>query len=378
MKIPFNRPCLEGSELEYLKKVIETKSIGGGGTFTAQAETWLKKRLGVQRALLTTSCTAALEMAVMLADIRPGDEVIMPSFTISSMANAVVLRGGVPVFIDIRPDTLGLDERRIENALSSRSRAIMPMHYAGIACEMSDIQDIAARHDLIIIEDAAHAFLSSYKNTPCGRLGDISTFSFHETKNIVSGEGGALLINREDMVERAEVLLNLGTNRSRFKRGEVGRYEWLDIGSSYLPSELTAACLFAQLEQADHITSSRRQIWRHYHDALAAYEIEGLLSRPTAPADRVHNGHIYYMLFPDKETRERVAGALLSAGIDARTHYVPLHDTPAGRRYCRTADTMAITTSVAERLLRLPVWVGLEPKLDWIIDTVGSILAQTR
>lgn len=378
MRIPFNRPYMKGREFEYLKEVLDVGNVGGGGAFTKRAEGWLEDRLGVPRALLTTSCTAALEMAVILADIGPGDEVIMPSFTISSMANAVVLRGGVPVFVDIRADTLCIDERQIEAALSSRTRAIMPMHYAGAACDMAVIKDIAARHDLVVIEDAAHALLSTYKDSPCGSLGDIATVSFHETKNVVSGEGGALLINSADLIERAEVVLNLGTNRSQFKRGEVKHYEWLDIGSSYLPSELTAACLFAQLEQADFITARRREIWHHYHDAMERHETSRRLTRPSVPADREINGHIYYVLLPDTELRGKVIEALSSNGIDAHTHYVPLHNTPAGRRYCRTAGAMDVTNSVAERLLRLPIWVGIEPHLEWITQQVGSILAQPQ
>jgi dTDP-4-amino-4,6-dideoxygalactose transaminase len=374
MKVQFNRPFFDGQELKYLEEVLGSLSVGGGGVFTVKAEAWIEKRFDVERALLTTTCTAALEMAVMLADIGPGDEVIMPSFTISSMANAVVLRGGIPVFVDIRPDTLCLDERQIEEALSPHTRAIMPMHYAGVACEMTDIKEIADRNGLVVIEDAAHAFLSSYKDTLCGRIGDMAAISFHETKNVVGGEAGVLLINRGDLVERAEILLNIGTNRSRFQRGEVEHYEWLDIGSSYLPSELTAACLFAQLEKAENITSQRREIWQYYHDALEPYEIEGKLSRPVVPTDREINGHIFYILLPDNEIRERVKEELSSKGIDSRTHYVPLHSAPAGRRHCRTVGTMDVTNAVAERLLRLPVWVGIQPELDWLVQRVGSTI----
>jgi dTDP-4-amino-4,6-dideoxygalactose transaminase len=374
VEIVFNKPCLGGRESDYLNEVLGSPSLGGGGCFTRRAEVWLEENLGGGKAFLTTSCTAALEIGVMLAGVNAGDEVILPSFTISSAANAVVLRGGVPVFVDIRPDTLNIDPERIEAAVTSRTRAIMPMHYAGVGCDMTAIRDIAERHGLIVIEDAAHALLSRYKGKACGRLGDVGAISFHATKNIVSGEGGVLIINRPDLIERTEVIRDKGTDRGSFLRGETKSYKWLDIGSSYMPSELVAAFLLAQLEESDNLTDRRRNIWKCYHDALEECETKGLLSRPEVPAECEINGHIYYIILPDNHNRERVRNHLLAEGIHAHTHFVPLHNSPAGLRFGRTAGPMNVTDSVAGSILRLPIWAGIEAHLDSVIARVRRVI----
>lgn len=354
--IPFTRVHVTGREAPYMRQVVETSSLGGDGPFTRRCEEWLERAVGCSRALLTHSGTAALEMAAFLAEIGPGDEVIMPSFTFSSTANAFVLRGAVPVFVDIEPRTMNLDPERVRGALSSRTRAIVPVHYAGVGCDMKAILDIARGANAVVIEDAAQALLSTLDGRPLGSFGATAALSFHETKNVTSGEGGCLLINDPSLIERAEVIREKGTDRSRFHRGEVDKYTWVDIGSSYLPSELTAAFLLAQLEQSGEITARRRQLWEQYHEALAPLEVEGLLVRPVSGAG---NAHIYFVLLSDLETRSALIATLKENGIGAVFHYVPLHSSPAGLRYGRAAGALSVTDSVSERLLRLPLWADM-------------------
>lgn len=361
VSIPFNRPYATGRETDYIQRAIEAGRLAGGGPFTRRCQEVVERLTGCRRALLTHSATGALEMAALLAGIEPGDEVIMPSFTFVSTANAFVLRGAVPVFVDIRADTLNLDERLVEKALSSRTRAIVAVHYAGVGCEMEELERIAAGRGLTLIEDAAQGVLSRHRGRALGSIGACAALSFHETKNLSSGEGGALLVNDEAWVERAEVLWEKGTNRSRFFRGEVDRYTWVDLGSSFLMSDLAAAFLYAQLEEAEPITAARLAIWRRYHQALAPLEAEGLLRRPVVPAQARHNGHLYYVLVADTETRDGLIGALKSAGIQAVFHYVPLHSSPAGSRFGRPAGQLPETDRASATLLRLPLWVGMTP-----------------
>jgi dTDP-4-amino-4,6-dideoxygalactose transaminase len=317
MRIPFNKPYMTGKELWYISQAHASGHLAGDGQFTKKCSAWLEERTGSQKALLTHSCTAALEMAAILADLKPGDEVIMPSYTFVSTANAFVLRGAVPVFVDIRPDTLNIDETRIEAAITPRTKAIVPVHYAGVACEMDAIMDIARRHNLLVIEDAAQGVMSSYKGRPLGSIGHMAALSFHETKNIISGEGGALLINDRHFAERAEIIREKGTNRSQFFRGEVDKYTWVDFGSSYLPSELVSAFLWAQMEEADAITRRRLVIWDTYHRFLAQAEAAGKLRRPAIPAGCSHNAHMYYLLLPDLEKRTRFISTLKDRGVCA-------------------------------------------------------------
>ncbi|MCK9482637.1 MAG: dTDP-4-amino-4,6-dideoxygalactose transaminase, partial [Bacteroidia bacterium] len=307
----------------------------------------------------THSCTAALEMSALLLDIKPGDEVIMPSYTFVSTANAFVLRGAIPVFVDIRPDTLNLDEKLIEEAITPRTRAIVPVHYAGVACEMDSIMAIARRHNLAVVEDAAQGVMASYKGRALGSIGDLGTFSFHETKNVISGEGGALLVNNPELALRAEIIREKGTDRSRFFRGEVDKYTWQEVGSSYLPGEVIAAFLWAQLEEADRITQQRLAIWDNYQQLLAPLAAEGLLTQPSIPDNCQHNAHMYYVILSAEADRQKVLEQLKQQGIGAVFHYVPLHSSPAGKGYTRTSGELKVTNDKAERLLRLPLWIGL-------------------
>ncbi len=357
--IPFNKPYICGKELWNIAQAHANGVMAGDGSFTKQCNEWLEQRTGCHKALLTHSCTAALEMAAILADIQPGDEVIMPSYTFVSTANAVVLRGGVPVFVDIRPDTLNIDETLIEAAITPRTRAIVPVHYAGVGCEMDTIMDIAQRHNLLVIEDAAQGVMATYKGKALGSIGHLGTLSFHETKNIISGEGGALLINDPKLAERAEIIREKGTNRSQFFRGQVDKYTWVDIGSSYLPGEIIAAFLMAQMENAESITEQRLDLWKHYHDALGSLESAGRLRRPVIPESCQHNAHMYYILLDSLETRTALMAKLKEQGVNSVFHYVPLHSAPAGLKYGRVHGIMTHTEDLSERLLRLPLWVGL-------------------
>ena len=358
-RIPFNKPYLCGKELDYIAEAHRNASLAGDGPFTARCREWLERGIGCKRALLTHSGTAALEMSALLLDIRPGDEIIMPAYTFVSTANAFVLRGGVPVFVDIREDTLNIDESLIESAITPRTKAIVPVHYAGVACEMDTIGEIAARDHLMVVEDAALGFMSSYKGRMLGSIGEMGACSFHETKNVISGEGGALLINAPGLIERAEMIREKGTDRSRFFRGEVDKYTWQEVGSSFLPGELTAAFLLAQLEAAEQITRFRSDAWNRYHAGLAAAETSGLLRRPVVPPECSHNGHIYYVLLPANVDRKEVIAALKRARIDVAFHYVPLHDSPAGRRHGRAQGRLEKTEGLSQRLLRLPLWMGI-------------------
>jgi dTDP-4-amino-4,6-dideoxygalactose transaminase len=373
--IPFNRPYATGKELVYVAEAQRNHHLSGDGPFTKRCHQWIEAQTGCARALLTHSCTSALDLAALLLDIKSGDEIILPSYTFVSTANAFVLRGAVPVFVDIREDTLNLDERLIEAAITPRTRAIAPIHYAGVCCEMDTIVAIARRHDLRIVEDAAQAIMAGYKGRAPGAIGDLGTLSFHETKNIMSGEGGSLLVNDPELVLRAEIIREKGTDRGRFFRGEVDKYTWQDVGSSFLPNEITAAFLWAQFEEAQRITAERLAIWQRYHEMLAPFESLGLLRRPIVPADCQHNGHMYYILVPSQAERHRVLEGLKENGIGAVFHYVPLHSSPAGLRFGRAHGDLSLTTSLSQRLLRLPMWLGLsEVQQQRVCEVLTAIL----
>jgi len=370
MNIPFNKPYMTGKELGYISQAHASGHLAGDGQFTKKCSAWLEQRIGCQKALLTHSCTAALEMAAILADIQPGDEVIMPSYTFVSTANAFVLRGGVPVFVDIRPDTLNIDETKIEAAITPRTKAIAPVHYAGVACEMDVIMDIAHRHNLLVIEDAAQGIMSTYKGRPLGSIGHMAALSFHETKNIISGEGGALLINDRRFVERAEIIREKGTNRSQFFRGQVDKYTWVDIGSSFLPGEVTAAFLWAQMEEAQEITASRLAIWQKYHVAFESLENTKNLRRPMVPDGCLHNAHMYYILLESLAARTDTITRLAQRGVNSVFHYGPLHNSLAGKKYGRACGELENAVNLADRLLRLPLWVGLDDGQQLVIHAI--------
>lgn len=366
--IPFNKPFLTGRELEYVRQAHENHHLSGDGPFTRRCHAWLERKTGCGKALLTHSCTGALDMAAILAGIEPGDEVIMPSFTFVSTANAFVLRGGVPVFVDIREDTLNIDERLIEAAITPRTKAIVVVHYAGVACAMDAIGEVARRRNLLLIEDAAQALGAAYRGKPLGSFGDLAAISFHETKNVISGEGGALLVNSPALAARAEVVREKGTNRSQFFRGEVDKYTWVDIGSSFLPSDILAAFLWAQLEAAESIQARRQALWQRYHEAFAELERAGLVQRPRVPPDATPNAHCYFLLLADAAARPRFIERLRKDDVHAVFHYVPLHSSPAGRRYGRASGPMSVTDAASDRLVRLPLWIGLEPQQDYVIE----------
>ncbi|SEG80250.1 dTDP-4-amino-4,6-dideoxygalactose transaminase [Bosea lathyri] len=373
--IPFNRPWSGARAVEFLNEVCGSTHLSGDGRFTKLCHEWLENILGVRKALLTTSGSGALDMAAILAGLEAGDEVIMPSFTFSSSANAIVLRGATPVFVDIRADTLNIDERLIEAAITPRTRAIMVVHYAGVACAMDSIMAIAARHGLTVIEDAAQAIMASYRGRPLGSIGQMAALSFHETKNIISGEGGAILINDPEIIERAEIIREKGTNRTAFARGEISKYTWVDLGSSYLPSEIISAFLWSQLEVAQELTQRRLLIWSRYHEHFEAMEQAGVLRRPTIPEDVVSNGHIYYLLLPDEAKRDGLIRALRAEGISAVFHYIPLHSAPAGLRFGRASGSMQQTDDLSRRLVRLPLWLGLDDGVDVVADAVKRALS---
>ena len=375
MTIPFNKPYMTGKELWYISQAHASGHLAGDGQFTKKCSAWLEQRICCQKALLTHSCTAALEMAAILADIQPGDEVIMPSYTFVSTANAFVLRGGVPVFVDIRPDTLNIDETKIEAAITPRTKAIAPVHYAGVACEMDAIMDIARRHNLLVIEDAAQGIMSTYKGRPLGSIGHMAALSFHETKNIIAGEGGALLINDPRFVERAEMIREKGTNRSQFFRGQVDKYTWVDVGSSYLPGEVIAAFLWAQMEEADAINKRRLDIWSNYHQWFTSLEKAGKVKRPSVPRECVHNAHMYYLLLPSLERRTALIERLKSKGVHTVFHYIPLHSSPRGKTVGRAAGDMTNTDNAGDRLVRLPMWLGLE---DQLTDVISEVVAAAQ
>jgi dTDP-4-amino-4,6-dideoxygalactose transaminase len=371
-EIEFNKPFMTGRELAYIARAHERGQLAGDGEFTERCHKWLKTQIGCKRALLTHSCTAALEMAAILGNIGEGDEVIMPSYTFVSTANAFVLRGAIPVFVDIREDTLNIDESLIESAISDRTRAIVVMHYAGVACEMDTILEIARRYNLMVIEDAAQAIESTYRKRPLGSIGDIGALSFHETKNVISGEGGAILLNRIDLQERAEIIREKGTNRNQFFRGQVDKYTWVDIGSSFLPSEMVAAFLWAQLEDAEQITARRRKLWNNYHHEFQELEHRGLVRLPICPKHSRHGAHMYYLLLPDLPARTKFISQMHASGIRTVFHYVPLHSSPMGRKFCRSVGALEWSTRQSERLVRLPMWIGMEKVQERIIESVKA------
>lgn len=354
--IPFNRPFIAGKELYYIAQAVTYGNIAGDGHFTRACSELMEKRFGIHRILLTPSCTAALEMAAMLCNFGPGDEVILPSFTFVSTASAVVRLGAKPVFVDIRPDTLNLDETLVEQAITERTRAIFPVHYAGVGCDMDPILKIARKHDLLVVEDAAQGVGAGYRGRALGSLGQFGAFSFHETKNYICGEGGALCINDPQFVERAEIIRDKGTNRKQFFRGAVDKYTWVDVGSSYVPSELCSAFLFAQLEMLDSIADRRRRIYDFYREQLQPLEDEGLLRLPRVPADCSNNYHLFYVLLPEAEQRDELLTRLRAQGINAVFHYVPLHTSPMGEKYGYRIGDLPITEQLSARLLRLPFY----------------------
>jgi dTDP-4-amino-4,6-dideoxygalactose transaminase len=375
--IPFNKPYLTGKELHYISEAHARGQLAGDGYFTKKCNAWLEEKTGCHKALLTHSCTAALEMAAILANIQPGDEVIMPSYTFVSTANAFVLRGGVPVFVDIREDTLNIDEQLIEAAITPRTKAIVPVHYAGVACEMDTIMVIARNHNLLVIEDAAQGVMASYKGRPLGSIGDLGCYSFHETKNIISGEGGALLINNPAFADRAEIIREKGTNRSQFFRGQVDKYTWVDIGSSYLPGELIAAFLWAQMEEAESITARRLDIWKNYQKAFQALEESGRVRRPMVPDRCNQNAHMYYLLLRDLEERSNFIAKMKESSICCVFHYVPLHNSMVvGEGSHLFSPSLRTTQDLSDRIVRLPLWLGLLEESNYVCQTAIKVLSQ--
>ncbi len=371
IRVDFNHPVLAGNELEYIRQSVENGHISGDGVFTKKCNTFFEEQLGVSKALLTTSCTHALEMMAILLDIQPGDEVIIPDFTFVSTVNAFVLRGAIPVFVDVRPDTLNLDESKLEAALTPRTRAIVPVHYAGVGCEMDAIMDIANSHNVIVVEDNAHGLFGKYGNKYLGTFGSMASQSFHETKNFSCGEGGALLINDPLLTERAEIIREKGTNRSRFFRGQVDKYTWVDIGSSYLPSDILAAFLYAQLEQREKIQSHRRRVWEIYQAGLQDWAEANGVQLPTIPTDCEQAYHMFYMLLPDLESRQKLISFLREHGIYSVFHYLPLHLSDMGRKFGGQLGDCPVTERVSDQLIRLPFHNGLTSSdQEIVIDTI--------
>jgi len=371
--IPFNIPPFTGKETLYIADAITNQKICGDGEYTKRCSKWIQDRTETKKCLLTTSCTHATELAALLVDIKPGDEVIMPAFTFVSTADAFVLRGAIPVFVDIRPDTMNIDEKLIEAAITEKTRAIVPVHYAGVACEMDTIMDIAERHNLVVIEDAAQGMMSFYKGRALGTIGDFGCFSFHETKNYSMGEGGALLIQKEDSIEPAEIIREKGTNRAKFFRGQIDKYTWVDAGSSYLPSDMNAAYLWAQLELADKINDHRRSLWDRYYAGLEELSKEGIIELPVVPEGCIHNAHMFYIKTKDLKERTELINYLGEKNIKACFHYVPLHTAPAGKTFGRFSGEDVYTTKESDRLVRLPMYYQLEEKeVDYIIGQVKA------
>ena len=374
--IDFNKPPYVGNELEYIRQAVENRKICGDGPFTKRCNAWLEERFHAQKALLTTSGTTALDMAMLLCELKPGDEVILPSYTFSSTATAAVLAGAKLVFVDVRPDTMNIDETKIEAAITERTKVIVVMHYAGVACEMDAIMDLARRHGLMVVEDAAQGVMSTYKGRALGTIGDFGCYSFHETKNYSMGEGGALIINNEAYNERAEILREKGTNRSKFFRGQVDKYTWVDFGDSYLPSELNAAYLWAQLEQADAINENRLATWNAYAEAFAPLKAQGKLELPVIPEDCVHNAHMYYLKLKNLQERTAFINYMKENDVHTVFHYVPLHSAPAGLKFGRFAGEDVYTTKESERLVRLPLYYGLaQEDLEKVIRLVYDFFA---
>lgn len=369
--ISFNVPPYIGKEDKYIKQAIDSRKICGDGQFTKKCNEKFEKITGAKKVLMTTSGTSALEMAALLADIKPGDEVIMPSYTFVSTANAFVLRGATIVFVDIRPDTMNIDENLIEDAITEKTKAIVPVHYGGVACEMDTICDIAKRHNLVVVEDAAQGVMSFYKGRALGSIGDFGCYSFHETKNYSMGEGGAVLINHEKNVERAEIIREKGTNRTKFFRGQVDKYTWVDLGSSYLQSELNCAYLYAQIENPDIINNDRLQSWNTYYELLTPLKEKGCIDLPVVPEGCIHNAHMFYIKTKDLEERSKLIAFLKENGIGAVFHYIPLHSSPAGQQFGRFHGEDKYTTKESERLLRLPMYYGLEKKdIEYVVSKI--------
>lgn len=369
--IHFNRPAFTGKELEYIRDAVDRGMLCGDGEYTKKCSQWMRETFGIDYVLLTTSCTHALEMAAYLCDLEPGDEVIMPSYTFVSTADAFVLRGARIVFVDIRPDTMNIDEEQIEAAITPRTKVIVPVHYAGVACDMDRIMEIAGKYGLKVVEDAAQGVDATYKGRALGTIGDFGCYSFHETKNYTMGEGGAILFQKEEYLERAEVLREKGTDRSKFFRGQVDKYRWVDYGSSYLPSELNAAYLYAQLEEHEKIRAKRMEIYRYYHENLACLAREGKVEQPYVPAECEHNAHMYYLKVRDLEVRTRLLKYLRDKGICSVFHYVPLHSAPAGRKFGRFFGEDVYTTRESERILRLPMFYNLDMEdVKYITDVL--------
>lgn len=371
MSIVFNKPYSSEKEIENIMDSIKRGKISGDGHYTKLCNEWFLKNID-RKILLTTSCTSALEMMAILMDAEPEDEVIMPSYTFVSTANAFVLRGLKPVFVDIRRDTLNINEKLIEQAITEKTKAIVPVHYAGVGCEMDEIIKIAKKHDLFVFEDSAQGFYSKYKGHNLGTIGDLGTYSFHETKNVISGEGGCLILNNEKLIERAEIIREKGTNRSKFFRGQVDKYTWVDVGSSYLPSDIIAAYLYAQLENAEIITQKRLNIWNKYHEFFKKYEDQGIIKRPIIPEDCEHNAHMYYVLFNDLQTRTAFIEFLNKHDIMSVFHYIPLHSAPAGKKYGKTPFEMPVTDFVSDTLVRLPLYYELN---DSDLEKIFKVLA---
>lgn len=376
MIVPFNKPYMTGDEFAYIKQSHEHSQLAGDGPFTKECHKWIETTTGSAKALLSHSCTAALEMSALLMNIEPGDEIIMPSYTFVSTANAFALRGGVPVFVDIRGDTLNLDECLLEEAITSKTKAIVPVHYAGVACEMDAILDIASRYGLWVVEDAAQGMMAKYKGRALGSIGDLGAYSFHETKNVISGEGGALVVNNSDFVLSAEIIREKGTDRSQFFRGNVDKYTWQSLGSSFLPGELIAAFLWAQLQHATEITRARLESWNYYHAQFASLAETGVIARPIIPNQCEHNGHMYYLVLRDDICRSTLLSFMSERGVNAVFHYVPLHTSPAGMKYSRACGDLDKTTRLSQQLIRLPLWVGLTTtEQDYVCACVCDAIA---
>jgi dTDP-4-amino-4,6-dideoxygalactose transaminase len=376
--IPFNRPHMTGRELDAIADAIDRGHISADGSYSRHCREWLQETLGCPQALVVHSCTAALELSALLLDIGPGDEVIMPSYTFVTTATAFALRGATPVFVDIRADTMNLDETLVEDAITKQTRAIVPVHYAGVACEMDSLMGLANAHSIPIVEDAAQGICATYGRRPLGTMGSLGAISFHETKNVTCGHGGALVINDERLMERAEVLRDKGTNRGSFIRGQVDKYTWIDIGSSYAISDLAAAFLWPQLQQSAEITHDRRKLWEAYHDGFADAEQAGLLQRPVVPTECQHNAHMYYLVLPSNHLRDLLITELDKAEINAVFHYIPLHSSPAGRQYGRTHGNLQVTDKVSSCLVRMPLWNGMTNVLiERVITAVTDVLARS-
>ncbi len=372
-KVPFNKPYVTNNEIKYILDTFKRRQLAGDGFYTKKCHSWIEKKTKCHKALLTHSCTAALEMAAFLIDIKEGDEVIMPSYTFVSTANAFVLRGAIPIFVDIRKDNMNIDENLIEAAITEKTVAIVPVHYAGNSCDIEKILNIAQKYGLYVIEDAAQGFMSEYKSKSLGTFGDIGCISFHETKNVISGEGGAILINNEKFAERAEYIREKGTNRSQFSRGEVKKYTWVDIGSSFLPGELTAAFLWAQMQDADSITKKRLEIWNAYHLKLEELETLKIIKRPKISYDCKHNAHMYYVILKSEKVRKDFIKYMQKNGIFCTFHYVPLHSSPYYAKYKKFLE-LPITSEMSRRLVRIPIWIGIEQKIDYVVENFKKFL----